>query len=293
MAKKLPVIFVFDMDLTLVGETQPLRDAVALYKFINNSVKIGNIPACSKKLPTTLEYYLKNFPKMLRPNLKDSLKHIEEHYPTAEFFIFSAGEETYVKDVISWVEKQLGREFRRPILTQNNTVQTTTSSYIKSLDLYSNIFRKTLVSDYPAIKDDSTWEKVIANRIIHIDDRTNILWEGSEKHVLCPVYLYKPFVVYNTVLDACILDHPDVVKFIENNKLEHAFFRHDSNRSDDENNMMYHIFFAEKYRELIETNKKAAEDTFFTQFVSAIKKYKNNANPFTPDHVRAICKAVA
>lgn len=289
---RLPTVFVFDVDETMIGVSNPIGTAIELREFVMHSQKIGKLPKVPKVLPRSVRYAELMPPHMLRPNFKESLVKIVKLYPTAEFFVYSAGTEDYVASVVAWIEQQIsdtGITFRRPLLSRNNTMTTATSRYIKSVSYHIDNILTSLEADYPALKNEKNRQAVEEHRIIHIDDRENILWEGSDKLVRCPAYSYTPVVNMITGLEP-FLNDAEVKTFI---KSMGGFVEPEPmSMTEDERNMSYHLFMAEQYRLVLQSNKTHLADTFCHDFVSALKLLKNLKRPFTKENVMKINKAI-
>jgi hypothetical protein len=288
MPSRLPVVFVFDLDETMIGVSTPLSSVTSFYEYLYNAVKMKKVDVAGKKIrkKALADVMTK---EMLRPGFKDAITQIKAMFPTAEFFVYSAGTGPYVADMIRWIEAYTGVAFRRPLLSRERTMATSTSSHVKSLEYHMNLMFDVLQQDYPALKQPENRVTVAASQIIHIDDREDILWEGSAKLVNCPEYSYTPFMDITAGIDRFILEQPDVQEYLKTNERDNAFVEPSPPLSTpDERNMLYHLFLAEKYRALVDNNRLQLQDNFFPRFVRALKAFKTLKRPFTDRNVKKL-----
>lgn len=287
----LPVIFVFDLDETMIGVSTPLSSLTRFHTFLYNAIKAQKISPtlCNGKKIHKISLAHVLPPEMLRPGFKDAAHSIKIMYPTAEFFVYSAGTAPYVTDVISWVEKIADVKFRRPLLTRNHTMISESSSVVKSLDIHMDIILDTLLEDYPALSFEYNRNIVAACNIVHIDDRHDVLWEGSSKLINCPAYSYTPFIDITAGLDKCVVRSDVVQEYLRQEERGDAFIEptHPLG-SPEERELQFHLFMAEKYRQVSDINCKHLTDDFFARLTSTLKGLKHLKRPFTKKNVKAI-----
>lgn len=292
MPGKLPVVFVWDMDETMVGITTPLSSLVNFHEFLYNQIKLQNLPPaqCNGKKIRKLHLHDILPKEMLRPGLSEAFSKIKKYFPTAEFFVYSAGTAPYVTDTISWVEKQIGITFRRPLLTRSDTFDTGSSTYVKSIKYQLPAIISSLIKDYPALKNLDNQEELVKSRIIHIDDRPDILWEGSAKLITCPAYSYTPVIDLTQGLERCILESENVKDYLRREEDNNAFVEPLASEIScpEERELRYHVFMAEKCRQVLNGNKEQLQDSFAFKFVKAVKALKHLKRPFTDENVRKL-----
>jgi hypothetical protein len=291
-SSRLPVIFVFDMDETIIGVSNPLFNVIEFRRFVRDGMKTGKIPTNGRSSINSLQLASILPDQMMRPGFKEAVFSIKKMYPTAEFFLYSAGTAEYVKDVVTWIEKKSGIKFRRPLLSRQQTIRSETSQIVKSLDLHINTMLDILIKDYPALQYEQYRAAVAASRIIHIDDRPDILWEGNDKLITCPAFSYVPFVDVTTGVDPCIVKSELVQEFLKKQNDNDVFIEPDATSTCDERDAEYHIFMAEQFRRIAGPNKKTLQDTFFPTFVKALNIFKSHKKPFTPKNVKKINEAI-
>jgi hypothetical protein len=279
---KLPVIFIMDMDLTMVGYSNhygSLKELVSFVRDCFKSKKIENLPC-----PKAQNYMDLITTEFVRPGLKDMITNIVKIYPTAEFFVYSAGAKLYVESLIPAVEKLLGISFNRPLFTRDDCITNETRGYSKSIMVHYDTMVRSLSSKYPALKDDANQQQVLKSRIVFVDD-VDFVWDMKEKWIKCPEYTYSPVVDVTKYIDITTRKHPLVDKHIEQNGV---FFKEPIADTCDERFMAYHMFMADWYRSQYKKNKIALEDTFCTDFVKAITPFKQLAHPFTDANIKKI-----
>jgi len=278
---ELPVIFVFDMDKTLIGDVEHLWSYNYLLDFIKDSCRHKRLVGPECKINTKL-WVADNIPEtILRPHLKESLHEIKNIFPTAEFFVFSLGVKEYVHNVIPYIEKQTGIKFNRPLFTREDSSLTPENNYLKDINGYYDIIFKTLSKKYPQCKDVKYQNKIIKERTVIIDD-TNV-WGDDDRWVQCNAYTYKPVIELDKKMLEIIYKNPEISTYIKSNRYIDTLPSVDiTHKSFEEFLLDYHIFMSNLYRSVSDDNKIAAQDQFFISFVKAIKKRNKYAKPFDP-----------
>lgn len=281
--QRLPVIFVFDLDETMIGVSSMIGEAVELNTVLHDATKIGKLPKTKSKYRTHYRDFMT--PEMVRPFLGESLKKIKHDFSTAEFFVYSAGTHEYVSDILSWIESYIDITFRRPIFARHNTMVTESSSFVKSLKYQAPVMLDALVKDYPSLKNDKNREEVVNHRMVHIDDREGILWEGSTQLIQCKPYSYRTFFDITEGIDKDILNHPLTQAYLESSSV---VYRYSPGSSVDQIKEAYHLFMFEQYHKIADSNKEQLQDEFMKDFAHAVSKYKNLKKPFTEKNVKEI-----
>lgn len=282
----LPVVFVWDVDRTMIGKITNELAKNNLRSFINTAFKVGKVPR-KIKLCSTRDVMS---PNMLRPGLKDAFAAIKKLFPTAEFFVYSAGTSDYVRAIVPWIEQETGVTFHRPLFTRDETVDTEISSNQKSLVLYYERIMDNLVKDYPVLKKTDVREEVCKYRMVHIDDRGNILWEEAGNLIVCPEYNYTQALDIFSDLPEDLKSSPTVKAWVEKKYLN--VFKEPENAIPEERDMKYHYYRMEALMAVIDENKQALTDTFASKLVAALKPLKNRKRIFTPDTLKTINAAV-
>ena len=158
----LPVIFIFDLDETLIGRTVQPLGYETLMRFIYDGCKHKRLNGVECKIDTNV-WTDKMLPNgFIRPHLKESLHQIKKLYPTAEFFIYSLGIKSYVQNIVKYLEKKLEIKFNRPLFTRDDISLKSDYSYLKDINGYFDTIFKSLSYKYPKCKD-SKYQQQIMN----------------------------------------------------------------------------------------------------------------------------------
>ena len=278
---KLPIIFILDMDQTLIGQSSTYGSCIDLVKFVRECCKSKKIESTS--CPKAITYADMVKPDFFRVGLKDMLTGIREMYPTAELFVYSAGAKLYVESMIPVIEKHVGMTFNRPLFTRDDCVVNESNNYTKSIMVHIDTMLRSLAHKYPKL--DAQKDTMLQSRIVFVDD-VDIVWDIKEKWVKCPEYGYTPVVdLTHHIADMAIRRHPLVTAHIEKNR---QFFKEPEGVTSDERDMAYHLYMADWHRSQYMKNKAALEDGFCKAFVTAIKPFKKLAHPFSNANIGKI-----
>lgn len=289
---KLPVIFIFDLDQTLIGNRAPYFTSQTIKTLVAKaclSNKI-NMPKChiSKNKHYDPKDVMRD-PFILRPYLKESLLEIKKMFDgCAEFFIFTAGANNPSIDFIEIMEKMLDNiKFNRPILTYEHlSKQDDGVSIEKSMVLNIPECIHSLIDRYPSLKDEKNIKHVMDNRFIFMDD-VNWVDKFSKDHFIQnKPYPYHPLFDMTEDIPICIKKLPIVNNILKN--VDAVVFTEPNTNSLDERNMLYHIFMADLYRIHTKDNNEALKDTFFKELVVELKKIEKLKKPFAPKVIENI-----
>lgn len=267
-----PLIIVLDIDGTIIGDITPqilLYELHLTLKKANNKVNIMNLKKFQEKLTEGI----------IRPYFLKFIKRLKEHYNNVEFFIYTASERKWATFMIANIEKVLGIKFNRPLFTRDNCILNN-NDYKKSFTPLRKCIVKTLKKKYSMNNSD------IENRILIIDNRTDIYDKADKKHLLlCPTYNYislenipsfiteKDFKAYNILIYKILIKYK-VIQDISNSYIDFQ-------------SKYYSKYINEL--EIVKTNNvKYINDKFFLYLMN-ILIYKN-INKFTPNNVTYIAK---
>lgn len=286
----LPVIFIFDLDETLIGKASPINDVYEFRDFLVKAKKAGKLPMSCKLSRVSRADMYDRHPHFLRPHAIDFIHAIKDKFPTAELYVYSAGTREYVTDSIKWVEKEANMQFNRPIMARDNTITDSQYGYtMKSITYLIDMIIQSLESKYPALKNEKNRAKVLESRIMMIDDNPTVMWDGPEKMIGCPHYTYTPVEDMTAGLDASVLTIPEVSNYLR----DAAFVPSNDVAVPEENMAAFHVHMFQKYQSVIPGNKAAIEDTFFAKLLSALRPLSKLKRPFTTDRIAKINKAMA
>lgn len=288
----LPIIFIFDLDSTLIGDSNPILDYYDLIQFIKNA-RISN--KITIEQVSDLEFKsLPNWktvlnPSIIRPYLKDFLQSLQTYFSNAEFFIYSAGETEYVRNMVKFIEKNIGIRFNRPLFSRTDCVLDETDHFSKSIitEFPKIIQSLSLIDKYSKLNLEKYTDDILKHSVLFIDDR-NSLWDNKEKWLKCPSYNYKPIVELNVTLLQMIRHIPLIQEYLKSSgKNKKLYVDENKQSTDDEFYMGYHLFMANIYRDNLSENTKALQDDFFKHMIKLLKPYPMKKEPF---HSKQILK---
>jgi len=281
----IPILFIFDLDLTLIGRSENILNYKKIIEWIKNNCR-------HKKLENENCKILKNnwsklIPEnFIRPYLKESLNQIKEIFPNAEFFIFSNGTKEYVKTMIEYIEKKTKIKFNKLIIARDLNLTTKDHYYSKEITKYiEELIIKSLSNKYSKKILEKNKEIIFNDRTIIIDDNPYI-W-NNKPIINIPSYNYNPLLEFdidtlnliykNSVISTYILNMENQPFFPSNSKLD---------KTEEELKLNYHLFLAEMYRNNIDINKEMSKDDFLLKLVKIIKSRKNLEKPFTANYIK-------
>lgn len=182
---KLPYIFIFDIDNTIIGNLYNCIYEKRLLSYIYKICKKNNIlNDCVKELDIVDE--LNN--GLLRPNFKDFIDFIKKKYKHVEIYVYTYSSYKWVHTgLIHNIEKSSGVKFNEPYFTREDTLDGD-----KLLGNIFDIIITNLVLKYPALKLDKNKRTVFDSQLVFIDDVPNKLKDYPDKQITCPEYNYQP-----------------------------------------------------------------------------------------------------
>ena len=273
--KELPIIFIFDLDNTLIGDGTSVAYYIEFLDFIKIALKTKKINTNTNtkvKLPSSSQLISRIQNEYYRPGLVTMLNKIKELFPTAEFFIYSAGSKSYVEYNIKCIEQTFNIHFNRPIFTRDDCVYDEKNYTKKSIiSIYPRIF-KALITKYPQLNDAKIQSEIISNRNIIIDNN-DVIWDDKNKWIQCPDYNYKYIIDFTQYIPKEVLTHPLIIEYMKNNKLS---FVDSPNLTTSERELMYHTFMANQNSLTLATNLESSKDDFFQRFTKTLKTLKIN-----------------
>jgi len=298
MSPRLPLIFIFDMDATLIGDRVPYSKAQGLRRHLQQSCLTGkvtlDIPLCKKPLDKRFYDAEEIDDRFFRPFLKEALTSIKTMTQgDAEFFIFTAGAYVYGIEMVNIIEKKIGITFNRPMLSYDNlSLNAVNNQYEKSILLNFDTYIKSLIGRYPALKNPANVEIVKQGRIIFLDD-SNWTEEASRSKFIHNIsYDFCPIFDPLADIPVAIRAQPIVKEMLASSLSQLSgkyFIEPEEPMPIEQRNMLYHVFMADLYRMAIDKQAKAEKDMFFFHFIKAIKPYINNKLPFSDKTVPKIC----
>ena len=284
---KLPVIFIFDLDKTLIGDVTNILQYQHFWVFINDACKHSRLKGPVCKLPKSIWNKQMIPSQLFRPQLKESLQGIKKVFPTAEFFVFSLGTHDYVMSAIDYIEKCTGVKFNRPLFTRQDSSISDTAHYLKEIKGYEDIIFKSLVRQYPKCKIDYFRNLVMNDRTIIIDDTD--VWNNDYRWIQCKPYSYTPVCEINSKILDVVYENESIKTYITTNKETNILPEVSGNI--DKFKMNYHIMMANHYRTSLDNNLEQCKDDFFPKFLKTFKGRSTKLKPFTRAYLEKIQKS--
>ena len=189
--KKVPYIFILDIDNTIIGDIYYISKEYSINKEINDICRKDN--------------YEINFEKelkegFLRPYLKEFLDYIHKKFAPCEVYLYTNSSYGWTNGpLVKNIEKVLDYKFSKPYFTREDSI-----NYKKSLtEIYDKILKslkKNKKYDIKILENDR--EKIVQERMIFIDDIENNLTGFRSRQLNCPKYEIRPYRdIYKNMLE--------------------------------------------------------------------------------------------
>lgn len=267
-----PIVFVLDLDNTIIGNIEPQAREYELIKIINTSLVQNNQRAIPYK-KSVLERELRGH--IIRPHFARFVDNINR-YENIELFIYTASTKDWANFVVPVIEKCINYKFKRPLLTRDDMIRGEQKS-IENVrpKIYKSLRKKYLLKSQDALTN-----------ILMIDNRRDVLLEKNML-VKCPDYEYSYPIDYLRNIPKKIVKQYQGV--IEN----YLFLNYSQNIYD---------FYAKYYKSLNKTNEfykkynkmqcNNGADNYWKTTYKVIKEYlkyiNNNAPAVAYDHKKMI-----
>lgn len=285
MKQELPIIFIIDIDNTLIGKSVSLLKFKELNNFIRDSCNRNKIDDKDEICKITDRiWYEKMDEKFFRPYMKEFLTGIKETYKNAEFFVFSTGTNNYVKQIVGYIEKHLENKIKinKPYFSREQSFRDENLYYIKDINVYDMEIIKALKKRYPKIETKIT--EVLNERTIIIDDLE--VWEDDYRHIKIKRYMFNTIIEFDYFLLKKIYENQYLYNFVYNSEILQIegenFYEFLFN---------YHLYMMNLYRKIEVDNKTEINDNEFEKLLKLIVKLKNKkGNIFTKKNLTNINK---
>jgi len=283
MSNNLPLIFILDIDNTLIGDSKEIRkydDFITYMKNSCNRKKIDKDDVICMK-----EWKNNHIPKdFFRPYMKEFFTEIRKLYKDSEFFVFSLGTFVYVKDIVKLIENYLEDiTFNKPYFSRENSFRTDTNDYVKDINAYESIIVDKLKHKYRDIS--TSIKQILEERTIIIDDIN--IWDDDYRHIKIKPYNYYPIVEYDLHLLELIYKYDNLYKYIVNSKIMEI----ERGNSFENFLMNYHIYMVNLYNTKNNSNKKELMDNTFKIIINSLKrKLKMKDIKITKDYINTLNK---
>lgn len=190
MGIDLPYVFVIDIDGTMIGDCSYQSQRYSLLSMLRKmGYKVPAVSSCSHAYtPDQL---------LVRPGFSTFIKTMKKMYPKAYFYVYTASQKDWATQEISWIEKQNGIQFRRPLFTRPDCVIDGSNNYRKSLNkilprIMRSLSRK---GEKPLTKQEQSY--IVENQLMIIDNNAVFL-DRTDRLLLCPDY---KFTLFEPLLD--------------------------------------------------------------------------------------------
>ena len=258
-----PIVFLIDLDGTMIGNIQPQIDEYYIIKEINKEIKRVGKDKQIKYNMKNLYIELQN--NIIRPKLTRFLKNVKK-YENIEIFIYTASIKSWANFLIPKIEKLVNYKFNRPILSREGYININNYPQIKSIDIVKPIIYKKLKSKYNLRNINEL------KYISLIDNTKNVL---VEKNLLikCPSYDYIYQIDYIRNIPKTIISkyYYIVEKYLDLKHSDHIyhFYR----------NYYEHINI--RYNMYLNKNKMYINDDYWNRFAIILKRYMENIKSFS------------
>jgi hypothetical protein len=263
MSTNLPMIFILDIDNTLIGKSNEIIKYNDFLTYIKNSCNRNKIEKkddiCIKKwnYKITDDFY--------RPYLTEFFSGIRDLSKNTEFFVFSLGTFNYVKDMVELIEDKMnGITFNKPYFSRENSFITDKYSYVKDINAYESVIIDKLKHKYPNISKNS--KKIFEERTIIIDDID--IWDDDFRHIKIKPYNFYPIIEYDLHLLEFIYKNDHLYNYVLNSEI----LTIERGNSFQDFLMNYHIYMTNLYNTHNKTNNDELKDNTFKVILDSLKR---------------------
>lgn len=268
-----PIVFVLDLDNTIIGNIEPQAREYELIKLINASLTANNMRSIPYK-KSVLERELRGH--IIRPHFAKFIENMNK-YENIELFIYTASIKEWARFVVPVIEKCVNYKFKRPLLTREDMIGGGEQKSIENVrpKIYRSLRKKYSLKS----QEDLT-------NILMIDNRRDVLLEKNML-VKCPDYEYcYPIDYLRNIPKKIVKQYQGVIE-------NYLFLNYSQNIYD---------FYAKYYKNLNQTNgfyKKYNKtrcnngaDNYWKTTYKVIKQYLKYINSNAPtvayDHKKMI-----
>tara|TARA_B110000444_G_scaffold250903_1_gene277997 strand:+ start:146 stop:1024 length:879 start_codon:yes stop_codon:yes gene_type:complete len=269
MKKKLPYIFIFDIDNCIIGNINyPITESILLdlIKMTCTQKKISN--KCSKKV--NFVNVLKK--GLLRPYFINFVKFIKKKYKNVELYVYTNSSYNWTYGgLVENIEKASKIKFNKPYFTRENSYQLN-DNFPKSLSNVFKIIISRLQNKYKILKNKKEVLKIFNNNVVFIDDIQNNLKDYPGKQIVCPKYEFnKPYDIIKKIkkenkIKNEIINHYNVKEYITQNIKSPVKFK-DTTINEYKIQKFKWAYYSKK-----ENNEK--KDYFYKNLIKIIKNNK-------------------
>ncbi len=263
MSSKLPIIFILDIDNTLIGNSSEIIKYNDLLTYIKTACIRSKLDKddsiCIKK------WTYKIVDNFYRPYLNDFFTGLKEINKNIEFFVFSLGTFEYVKDMVSLIEDKLdGITINKPYFTREKSFINDKYSYVKDINVYESVIIDKLKNKYPNISKNS--KKIFEERTIIIDDIA--IWDDDYRHIKINPYEFYPIIEYDIHLLEFIYKNDSLYNYVINTKCLNI----ERGNTFQDFLMNYHIYMTNLYNTYNKSNETELKDNIFKKLLESLKR---------------------
>lgn len=265
---KLPFVIIFDIDKTVIGDVNYCTKEWAVLQEIYKKCILDNKDgSCFNMAKMDITEELKG--GLLRPNVNDFIAYCDKKFKNVEVFFFTNSGHNWANSiVVPNIEKALGFKANRPIFTREHSVD-----FTKTIsNIYPFIF-KALTKNYPAVKKEQVFAKVLNERMIFIDDIKDNVHDYKQRQIQCPEYNTRTFydipekIITKYGLPPSVFDNKDVLKVMDD-KFVPIYNKNGSEYQQDKEFACIQYLYMSKLTEI----SKKKKDTFFLDLISKLEK---------------------
>jgi hypothetical protein len=250
--KKVPYIFVFDIDNTVIGNVRNISNERNLYDMIYDNINDKALKDKREIAHIKKHNYVEDMKNgLLRPGFEDFIKFCKKKYHPCEFYVFTRSSYEWTHyGLIHNIEKAANMKFNTPYYTREDTL----FSRGKSL----KIIVEHIQHKYKTTED-------LGDKILFIDDVGDNTSTYKSRQIQCPKYnnfVYRD--IYKNLLD---IFGPELLsyKYVEDWFLQYSIpYYNGKSKNIMANNEEYyelHKLLVKKETELV--NEDAKKDVFF------------------------------
>ena len=282
--KDLPILFIIDVDNTLIGKSNNILDYRSFLNIIKTNCDRNKIDKTNKLCSLNKNNWKNIIPEyFFRPFIKEFFNGILELYPNAEFFIFSTGTKSYINIIIKLIENYIKPiKFNKPYFTREKSFISDTNFYVKNINVYKDIIVKSLKNKYPSINENI--EEVLLKKTIIIDDLN--VWDNDFRQIYIKPYNFQPIIEFDYYLLKLIYNNEFIYNYLHNSFMLNI----EKGSSFNDFLLNYHLYMINEYKKNELVNNENINDNQFNKILIYLKKNKKNI--FTKDFFTTLNKTL-
>lgn len=280
MKKKLPNIFIFDIDGCIIGNVSyPIEESniLELIKMVCKKKNIRNV--CKNKF--NFVNVLKK--GLLRPYFVKFIKFIKKKYKNVEIYVYTNSTYGWTHGgLVENIEKASKIKFNKPYFTRENSYQI--DYYPKSLSNVFKIIVSRLQNKYKILKNKKELLNVFNNNVVFIDDIKDNLKDYPGKQIVCTKYEFnKPYDIIKKIkttnkIKNSVMNDETIKQYIKEN-IRSPFKFKDTKKNELKIQKFRWAYYSKK-----ENNNK--KDYFYKNLIKIINK--NKIKDFSFENIKLI-----